>query len=333
MTKISNDILKINWERFLTHNDMGIRTIQKLIEPFSTDKILSYKFLSNGCANFNYKVNFQDRDPVALRIFARDKCALGREFFIHKLVEQHIPVPKIQYSDNGCQLISYPYAVTEYIDGPLMRSVLLDGDFESTLPAIEEAGAIISKLSSIKFDKGGFFQENGDIIPFEKQEEYIPFAMMRLNEEIIIDSIGNTLKNKTISLIHEYESCIPPVNEANLTHADFDPANLLIRLSNDTSKIASVLDWEFAFSGTYYMDIGTMIRYSHKLPSEYERAFINGFESNNIHLPTDWKKKAKLMDLICLLNLLYYNPKNERPIMNYDVSSLITYTIDNFEKF
>ena len=95
-------------------------------------------------------------------------------------------------------------------------------------------------------------------------------------------------------------------------------------------KIAAILDWEFAFVGTYLLDIGMMLRYSHKLPACYEDNFITGIQDNGFHLPANWKKQAKLMDFICLLNLARYNPPTERPKMNRDVVSLINDTITNW---
>jgi len=39
------------------------------------------------------------------------------------------------------------------------------------------------------------------------------------------------------------------------------------------------------------------------------------------------------MDSINLLNLLYWNPKNERPNLNKDVVSLLKNTVNNWEQF
>ncbi len=102
---------------------------------------------------------------------------------------------------------------------------------------------------------------------------------------------------------------------------------------NNKWKIAAILDWEFAFAGTYLLDIGMMLRYSHKLPACYENNFIAGIQADGFHLPPHWKKQAKLMDLLCLLQLIHYNPVSERPNLNRDVVSLIADTVNNWESF
>ena len=123
------------------------------------------------------------------------------------------------------------------------------------------------------------------------------------------------------------------IEEANLTHADYDPANMLVKMVNGEYKIAAILDWEFSFAGTYLLDIGTMLRYAHKLPICYEKNFIKGIESLGSPLPSKWKKKAKLMDLLCLLQLIHSNPLAERPKLNRDVVSLIADTVKYWDSF
>ena len=75
------------------------------------------------------------------------------------------------------------------------------------------------------------------------------------------------------------------------------------------------------------------LRYSYKLPEIYESSFINGIISEGNALPEHWKKSAKLMDIICLLSLLYWNPKKDRPNLSADVASLIQNTLDSWEQY
>ncbi len=63
----------------------------------------------------------------------------------------------------------------------------------------------------------------------------------------------------------------PDKHEANLTHADFDPSNMLVKKINGHYQISAIFDWEFAFSGTYLFDVGLFFRYSYRLPEIYER--------------------------------------------------------------
>lgn len=94
--------------------------------------------------------------------------------------------------------------------------------------------------------------------------------------------------------------------------------------------MVAILDWEFAFSGSYLLDMGTFLRYSHRLPAIYEANFINGITFEGNSLPENWKKSVKLMDIISLLSTLYWNPKKDSPNLSSDVALLIQNTLDNW---
>nr|WP_165475096.1 phosphotransferase [Legionella yabuuchiae] len=147
------------------------------------------------------------------------------------------------------------------------------------------------------------------------------------------ESLGDQRTTHLRAFLDENQHFLPSKSEANLTHADYDPANMLVKKIDARYQVVAILDWEFAFSGTYLMDIGMFLRYSHKLPEVYETNFVKGIISEGNPLPDSWKKSAKLMDTICLLSLLYWNPKNERPNLSTDVTLLIQNTLDNWRLY
>jgi len=331
---MNEPILKIHWERFTAHVDLDIVTATNLLLPYTNDPIDQLILLSEGCANTNYKVTFKNGTPaIVVRIYVREKTALQRELGIHKLVKSIIPVPRHLYTDASCNNYTYPYAIMEWIDGYLMREVILKKDEIAISECAFEAGEYLNKLRQIRFSEGGFFQEHMKIRPFNHDEQYLPFVTMLLQDSVVKESLGNNLYAAAQAFVIKNAPMLPDEHGSNLTHADYDPANMLVRQVNGKWKIAAILDWEFSFAGTYLLDIGMMLRYSHKLPACYENKFIAGIQENGFHLPAIWKKQAKLMDFLCLLNLARYNPPAERPKMNNDVVSLIADTIKNWESF
>jgi len=321
-------ILKIHWERFRAHVDLDVFMASRLLAPYIKDDIEQLSLLSEGCANTNYKVTFKGaRLPVVIRIYMRDKTALQREVTIHSLVADKIPVAKHLYYDGNCLLYSYPYSIMEWIDGRLLREVILSKNEKAISQCAFEAGLYLNELRQIKFTHGGFFQEDLQVRPFDKEEEYLPFVLNLLKDKVVKNDLDSSLHAAVSKLVNTYSKLLPNEEEANLTHADYDPANMMVTEMNGKWKIAAILDWEFAFAGTYLLDIGMMLRYSHKLPNYYENNFIAGIKSQGFNLPAEWKKQAKLMDLLCLLQLVHYNPFSERPKMNRDVVSLIADTI------
>lgn len=79
---------------------------------------------------------------MILRIYVLEKSALSREVAIHKLVENKIPVARYLYVDNSCSVIPYPYAVMEWIDGKLMREIILNKDEDVIVSCLFDAGKL-----------------------------------------------------------------------------------------------------------------------------------------------------------------------------------------------
>ncbi len=263
----------------------------------------------------------------------REKSALRREITIHRLVANAIPVPEYYYSDDSCQTYPYAYSIIEWVDGTLMREIVLSKNEQAICEIVFEAGQYLEILRKIKFDKGGFFDEKLSVRPFAQEEKYLPFSLNLLQDNIVKDSLGDSLLDSVCTLVEQNAHLLPDLDNANLTYGDYDPANIMVKNFNGTWKIAAILDWEFSFSGTYLLDMGLMLRYSHKLPKYYEDKFVEGVTSNGHQLPTTWKKQAKLMDLLCLLQLAHYNPYPERPKLNHDVVSLITNTVNHWDSY
>lgn len=323
---MNESILKSHWERLNTHIELDLESAQKILSPYTHDKIQSLTLLSDGCANTNYKITFQNEHAVVIRIYTRAQSALMLETGIHKLVHTVLPVADYLYTDDTCTNYPHPYAIIKWVNGILMRDLIFQRDEDAIQSAARDAGQHLGILRAMKLPLGGFFQENMQIRPFAPEEEYETYIMHLLQDKTVADSLGKNLRHDLAQIVSECCHLIPQINDANLTHGDYDPANILVHEMNGSWKVAAILDWEFALSATYLLDIGTMLRYSHKLPACFEASFIHGIEDIGPPLPADWKKQAKLMDILCLLQLLHNNPAAERPYLNRDVTRLITHT-------
>lgn len=331
---MDKSILKLQWERHKAPIDLSIATASRLIAPYSKNAIDRVFLLSQGCININYKVTFKNKNPpVVLRIYAKEKLICHVEASIQKLVADSIPVARFLYVDTECTLYPYPYAIMEWVDGTLMRDIILSTDEKAIAECAFDAGLYLAALKKIIFPQAGFFQENLQIRPLSQEDHYLPLVLSLLQGFVVKKSLGEILHLATQKLVVDQAHLLLEMNEANLTHSDYDPSNMLVKRINNKWKIVAVLDWEFAYAGTYLLDLGLMLRYSHKLPDCYEREFIGGIETSGAVLPLEWKKQAKLMDLLCLLQLIYNDPLMKRPKMNQDVVSLISYNVQNWNLF
>jgi aminoglycoside phosphotransferase (APT) family kinase protein len=317
-------VLKNYWERVRIHFDLDEKLAAVLLTPAFPYPIAELRLLSEGCANSNFKIIFlSGHDPVVLRIYVRDHSALKRELHLHELLNGQVPLADILHHDDSLAQIPHPFAVMKWVDGVLMRDIILSGNEQAIRECSREAGKYLAVLRSIRFTQGGFFQPDGSVSPFKDEEDYLPYVHFLLNEAGVKASLGTDLIAEVSKLIDENVRCIPDKDDANLTHADYDPANILVRQDQGAWKISAILDWEFSLASTYLLDVGLFLRYSHRLPSCYTSAFIGSLEEHGSALPLDWKKSAKMMDILCLLQLIYDNPADQRPNLHHDVISLI----------
>jgi aminoglycoside phosphotransferase (APT) family kinase protein len=326
-------IFKTHSQRFTAPISLDRATIENLLRPYTPDVLEDFTLLSEGFTNKNYKVIFKsNKTPVVLRIYSRDKSVLQKEMDLYTLVADQFPVSRFLYADLDCSLYPHPYAIKEWVEGSVMHDVILKGKEQTVSDCAFEAGLYLDSLRNFKFPQAGFFQEGLGIHPFTKAEKYLPWMLWLLNDPIIRKDLGEDLHHTTHQLVTEHASLLPSENDANLTHGDYHPANILVRHVKGRWKITAILDWEFSFAGSYLVDLGRMLRFSHKLPGCYEQSFIKGLEETSL-LPKEWKKKAKLLDILSLLQLTHYTPNHQSPRMNESLVSLIAQTVKNWSSF
>ena len=329
----NNNLLKINWERRHDPFHVDVKTAKNLIADYSDAKIVDISLLSNGCANTNYKIVLDNDEIYVLRIYIRDSDAFYREAALHKLLKGKAPIPNIHYTDDTCDKIPYSFAIMGFADGFLMRDIILQGNLKDIGDCTFSAGICLNKLREIPFSQSGFFNKNIDVSPFSKQEAYLSFTQSCLESHTVQSTIGKELTSLLISFIQDNAHYFPEQYAANLTHADFDPSNILVKKINSCYEVSAILDWEFAFSGTYLFDIGLFLRYSHRLPETYEQKFIEGIITKNNPLPPDWKKSSKLLDILSLVSILDSKSIINRPSLTQDITELFKHTIKTWAKF
>jgi hypothetical protein len=86
-----------------------------------------------------------------------------------------------------------------------------------------------------------------------------------------------------------------------LTHSDFKTSN--VHWGVDGRPV--ILDWEFAWSGSRYIDLGQLLRW--QPPAPFVRDFEAAYIAGGGVLFSDWRRFAELVDLGSLLGL-YCNP-------------------------
>lgn len=118
---------------------------------------------------------------------------------------------------------------------------------------------------------------------------------------------------------------------AHLVHADYDPSNILVNKINEKWQIVAILDFEFAFAGSWLCDIANMLRYTHQMPANYEKSFLDGIKCGGLTLPSNWQISINLLNLLSLLQCLVESSPQGRPMQLQDIQELIDHIIEQLE--
>lgn len=178
------------------------------------------------------------------------------------------------------------------------------------------AGQVLATMHSFIFEQQGFFNDDLSVTPMPPEYDSMTFAR-RCIEQLNLPQWH--------AVFERHHRFFDDSNIATLTHADFDPGNLLVQQTDGQWHITAILDWEFAFAGHLLFDIGVFLRFAHTLPSCYQKGFIEGFTQQGGQLPEDWPLACKLYDALFLLDLLCTNSKTQRPTMIKEATSLLAH--------
>jgi hypothetical protein len=314
------DRMKTNWERHqaIIHlPDEAITSIMKSYHPHAS--ITSTSYLSEGLSHTNLKVVIANEKSVVIRI-ARDSESLLREKEIHHILPTRVQRPDFLHLTkwNG-----YSIGLLEWKKGVLLRDQLTNSSAREIGEMGKSIGEQLGCIREKRFTTYGFLDPNLDIM-----EE---FRLTPLSFITTIESFFNHYASKWLpehmpeKIIEFAKENAPLLKEdqsgAGLVHGDFNGLNILMT----GTEVDAVLDWEFALSGSIYFDIGNLLRYEFKHIDSFEQGLSEGLKNKGISLPEQWKKLAKLADLVALCSLLDRVVCGENRVK--DITRLINQTL------
>lgn len=107
-----------------------------------------------------------------------------------------------------------------------------------------------------------------------------------------------------------------------LCHHDLGFRNVLVqRAVEDRWRIAGVIDWESAGTGSPLVDVGSLFRYALRFDAAFVDAFELGYREEGA-LPDDWYRRARLLDAVRMIDML--DGVHELPGVYADCRMLLT---------
>ncbi|WP_169525122.1 phosphotransferase family protein [Pseudalkalibacillus hwajinpoensis] len=314
--------MKTNWERHNPIIEIPVEAIQSIIRSYSSyHTVQNVTLLSGGLSHTNYKVKLEG-DFVVVRVTGNYESLLKEET-LHATLPGKVRSPRFLHLTKWS---GYGVGILEWKKGSLLYQHLTDSSPNNMTRMGKSIGQQLAAIRELTFDAFGFLDTNLTVA-----EEF------RLTPENFISTIesffttgyaSKWLPNDVIDQIHRFtreNAHLFKEDESGpkLVHGDFNGLNLLM----NGSDVSAVLDWEFALSGSIYFDIGNMLRYQYSHMSSFESGLITGLSEGGITLSENWRKLAKLADLVSLCSLLNQKVCGENRVQ--DIQRLINITLND----
>lgn len=262
--------------------------------------------LSGGLANTNLRLDL-DRVPhrVVLRLAQRDPAAMEREAALLRRLQGVVPVAPLLHAEPAPDRLSAPFLVLGFVEGVMLEDAL-DGADDATTAALGRAtGAALAGVHAVTFDRTGFLDAGLEVAtPLDMGGEgLVAFA----TSQTALPQVAERLGARRIAALH---ACLdaraaaldawggPPC----LVHADANGSNIMVRRRGADWTVAALLDWEFAFAGTPFFDLGNASRPPAGDRPAWIAGIAAGYRAAGGRLPADWPALARLADLTAWLD-------------------------------
>ena len=300
--------------------------VDVLLDPWRDGRAVSAAvFLRGGLMNRNYRVRVGN-DDVVLRFYDRDWRACAKEAMLLRALRGVVPVPEMLYAVPEASPVAF--AVMEYVDGISLRTLKEAGDADALSDVAREMGhhvATFSRASGVDDTLLAVHSIDAELLRG-------PNATARLIDHFLAShTVQQRLGVESARRVSDFAWRQGPLFTAHagpsgLAHGDLNSANVLVRRHAGRWSVAAILDWEFAFAGSIFHDVGNFLRYERPTRPRFEPAFSQGLRESGATLPEEWLTIARLADLPALCDLL--TRSSMPPDVVAEIRGLIEATID-----
>uniref|UniRef100_Q024T0 Aminoglycoside phosphotransferase n=1 Tax=Solibacter usitatus (strain Ellin6076) TaxID=234267 RepID=Q024T0_SOLUE len=285
-----------------------------LARPFPGRTVLSCEPLAGGLCNAVYRIQVEGlADSFVLRLYSRDPAACRKEFDLHRLISPSVPVPEILYAECTGDPDTPPHILMRWVETITFREIKRRRDPAEIAACAQAIGAVLARIAAFTFDRAGAI--GPDLVIGDPLIEGVPAFVEQC---LATPDFERRMQPSDRLRLRDYIRGRAPAlaeldRDRSLVHSDFGGPNILLRQSAGRWKVAAVLDWEFAFSGSPLCDVGHMLRYERRDAPRIEPHFSTAFRDHGGTLPPNWRDLARAFDLSALCEFL------ARPTLPADV--------------
>lgn len=280
-------------------------------------------------ANFRLQLNLEPR-TIVLRIYEHDHALCQKEVDLLRSVRGEIPVPEVLYAEAQPGDEIPPFALLEYVEGISFHQLKRDGERDAIAEAAGSAGETLAAMGRITFAKSGWLAAGPTVTsPLLDGADVMPrFVDLCLESPSLQRRLDTDLRDRIHLLVWYWAPGLASLDDQrSLVHCDFGSRNLLVRNVKGQWRVAGVLDWEFAVSGSPLTDVGHFLRYERATRPVLEPHFSTAYVHAGGTLPEDWHQLSRLIDLSALCEAL---TRDELPTaIEAELVELVRATVEN----
>jgi len=248
---------------------------------------------TGGLTNRTFRLSFADGHDAALRLYTQSTAVAAKEVDVHRVLAGRVPVPKLLAADIRGDAGIPPYAIFQWIEGPLFRTVRAQRDPAATAAAAAGIGAALARLAD--------FRPAGLRAATSSADEILSAVVNACESGRLDGELAERIRRhveRRRARLDELDA--DPV----LVHGDFSSRNIVLDTGDPAWSVAGIIDWERARLGCPLIDIGSILRYETGDRAHMEPYFSTAYREHGGTLPDDWRSCARTYDLIDLVRAL-----------------------------
>lgn len=284
----------------------------RLAEEAVAAPALAVRRLTGGHANTTLAVRTADGGEVVVRLYERRPGIAPIEQAVLTRAAGVVPVPAVLLADPDGSLTGQPALVQRYVKASSASEIGADTDPDTAAEVGELLGATLVGLQQIRFPRAGFFT-GPDLVPGgmdgslpEQLAAHLEPGVRSARQHGVDAELLDGWRRLVLAVADDVAWAAD--GDAVLVHADYNPKNVLLDRVAGRWRVAAVLDWEFAFAGSWLYDLGNLTRFAHHHPPAYVEGIARGVRQAGATLPDGWREAAAVLDSFALAEFLERGP-------------------------
>jgi aminoglycoside phosphotransferase (APT) family kinase protein len=281
------------------------RIVRRVVPGAIVERV---ELLHGGRHNTLYAVSLADEPrELVVKIWSDSSNARpGIEAALERVLPPEVPTARpYHFLPDGAD--GRPCLVMSRVQGERLETVLRDAAARDVEQLGDRIGRALATIHRVTFEATGVLDSSLTVVEaFDVGSAgLIAFARDVLLRGPGGDRLGSALAARFLGWL---ETEALPLDRQrgvpSLTHCDFGGSNILVRRGASGWEVAAIIDWEFACSGTPFVDVGNLLRPPTGLLSGFVAAFVAGYREGGGSLPPDWKRLSALTDLFAWVEFL-----------------------------